>query len=402
MGSKGRILPPHMKRPHPGPGLVHSEPFAPAVRPLPGGFPSFDMLPPPEIMEQRLAAQHVEMEKLATENQRLAATHGILRQQLAAAQQELQMLQAQVAAVNSERDQQMRGLMEKISKMEAELKAAEPVKLELQQAHAEAQGLVKARQELASKVQQLTQDLQKAHVDLQHMPALMVELDGLRQEYQHCRATYDYEKKLYNDHLVSLQVMEKNYITMADEVEKLRAELNNSASTERRSGYGGSMAYVDNDARGPRPLGANAYEDGFGVSQQGRGPLPGAHAAGGTSYHGGPQSGPASRPGHDVSRGLTFDAQRGSNYDAQGGPVYNAQRGPNYDMQRPPAYDAQRAAAVGYDVPRGASYDLQSRGGALPSGPTPSGSMPYGSATPPAQAGSGYEAPARAGNPDRR
>ncbi|GMH25634.1 hypothetical protein Nepgr_027477 [Nepenthes gracilis] len=69
MGSKGRI-PPHMRRSHPGLGMVYSEPFASAIRPPPGGLPPFELLPPPEIMEQKLAAQHVEMERHAAENQR--------------------------------------------------------------------------------------------------------------------------------------------------------------------------------------------------------------------------------------------------------------------------------------------------------------------------------------------
>ena len=51
-----------------------------------------------------------------------------------------------------------------------------------------------------------------------------------------CRATFDYEKKLYNDHLESLQVMEKNYVTMAKEVDKLRAELLNNSGGDRRIG----------------------------------------------------------------------------------------------------------------------------------------------------------------------
>lgn len=50
------------------------------------------------------------------------------------------------------------------------------------------------------------------------------------------RATYEYEKKVYNDHLESLQVMEKNYMTMASEVEKLRAELKKHAENDRRAG----------------------------------------------------------------------------------------------------------------------------------------------------------------------
>lgn len=188
MGSKGGRVPfPHLRHPLPGPGMGHPDPFGPGIRPPPGAYPSYEMLPPPEVMEQKLAAQHVEMQRLVTENQRLAATHGTLRQELAAAQHELQMLHAQIGALKSERDQQMRGMVDKIAKMEADLQSAEPLKLELQKARTEAQNLVAARQELVSKVQQLSQDLQRAHTDAQQLPALMSELDGLRQEYQHCR-----------------------------------------------------------------------------------------------------------------------------------------------------------------------------------------------------------------------
>ncbi|PNX88786.1 hypothetical protein L195_g044900, partial [Trifolium pratense] len=82
------------------------------------------------------------------------------------------------------------------------------------------------------------------------------------------RATYDYEKKLYNDHLESLQVMEKNYVSMSREVEKLRAELTNTANVDQRSSgpYGGTSGTNDNAASG-LPLGQNAYEDGYAVAQ---------------------------------------------------------------------------------------------------------------------------------------
>ncbi|XP_042485304.1 protein FLX-like 2 isoform X2 [Macadamia integrifolia] len=270
MGSKGRAPPPHLRRPLPGPGIMHPDPFGLGIHPPPGAFPPFDMLPPPEIMEQKLAAQHVEMQTLAAENQRLAATHTTLRQELAAAQQELQRLQAQIGGMKTEKEQQMRGLMDKIAKMEVNLQTTEPVKLELQQARADAQSLIGLRQELISKVQQLSQDLQRSHGDVQQIPALMSELEGLKQEYQHCRATYDYEKKLYHDHLESLQVMEKNYVSMAREVEKLRAELSNTNNLERRTGvpYGTSTGYKENEAAEHHPVGQNAYEGGYGVPQE--------------------------------------------------------------------------------------------------------------------------------------
>ncbi|KAF8112844.1 hypothetical protein N665_0060s0027 [Sinapis alba] len=211
MGSNGRVPPPHHT---PRPGLPHHDGCA---------FPSFSIL-----MEQKLAAQHVEMQRLAIENQRLAATHANLRQELAASHHELQMLHSQIGSIKSDGEQRMSGLADKVAKMESELRKSEALKLEMQEARAEARSLVVAREELMSKLHHLTQELQRSRSDVQQVPALMSELDGLRQEYQQCRATYDYEKKFYNDHIESLQAMEKSYMTMAMEVQKLQAQLMNS------------------------------------------------------------------------------------------------------------------------------------------------------------------------------
>lgn len=378
--------------------MMHPDPFVSGMRPpMPGAFPPFDMMPPPEVMEQKIASQHVEMQKLATENQRLAATHGTLRQELAAAQHELQILHGQIGGMKSERELQMRNLTEKIAKMEAELKTAEPVKLEFQKAKTEAQNLVVVREELIAKVHQLTQDLQRAHTDVQQIPALLSELESLRQEYHHCRGTYEYEKKFYNDHLESLQVMEKNYITMATEVEKLRAELMNAPNVDRRAdgSYGGATGNSENETSG-RPVGQNAYEDGYGVPQ-GHGPPPSATTAGvvgagpntSTSAYAATQSGtpmraaydiprgpgyeaskgpgydaskapsydPTKGPSYDPAKGPSYDPTKGPGYDAQKGSNYDAQRGPNYDIHRGPSYDPQRG--LGYDMQRGPNYDMQ-------------------------------------------
>ncbi|KAM1059097.1 hypothetical protein ACFX11_024164 [Malus domestica] len=426
MGSKGRIPPAHMRRPLSGP-----DPFGPGMRPPHGAYPPFDMLPPPQVMEQKLAAQHVEMQRLVVENQRLAATHGSLRQELAGAQHELQILHAQIGAIKSEREQQMSSLVDSIAKMEADLKSAEPVKAELQKARAEAQSLVVSRQELITNVQQLGQDLQRTHADVQQIPALVAQLDGLRQEYQLCRDTYDYEKRLYSSHLESLQVMEKNYVTMAREVEKLRAELLNNSNVDRRTGapYYATPGNNENEATG-QAIGQNAFEDSYGV-QQGHAPFPPATAApvaagvGGAAATGTPplvgaQSGPPGRTGYDAPRGPGYDPSGGPAHDAQRGPAYDSQRGPAYDPQRGPAYDAQRPGydvqrpgyevqrVPGYDPTRGVNYDAQSRAaGGGPQGHVPTGNVHYGSATtPPARGGSGYEAPPPrgpgGGNPVRR
>ncbi|CAN1173614.1 Protein FLX-like 2 [Linum perenne] len=270
MASKGRIPHPHMRHPHPGPdSMHHADQFALGMRPPPGHFPPFDMLPPGEVLEQKLSAQDLEMQRLVTENQRLAASHGSSRHELVAAQHELQRLHAHVQAIRAEREQQMKVLSDKTAKIENELKGAEPTKKELQQARIEAEKLVSSRQELMSKVHQLNQEIHKVHMEAQQIPALMLELEGLRQEQQRCRISYDYEKKLFNDHLESLEGMEKNYMTMAREVEKLRSQLANVAGKGFLSGhYPGTSGNIEIDATGPwRTGGQNMYEDSYGVHQ---------------------------------------------------------------------------------------------------------------------------------------
>ncbi|MCL7026945.1 hypothetical protein MKW94_011804 [Papaver nudicaule] len=422
MGSKGRMPPPHPRRPLPGPGMMHPDsfgpgmmhpdPYGPGIHPPPGGFPPFDMMPPPEIMEQKLATQHGEMQRLATENQRLAATHVSLRQELAAAQQELQRLQS----VKNEKEHHIRGLVDKIGKMEVDLQAAEPVKLELQKARAEAQSLIASRQELISKVQQLTQDLQRTHLEVQQIPALTSELDGIRQEYHRCRATYDYEKKLYNDHLELLQAMEKNYLSMAREVEKLKADLANNANLERVAGphHGAVSGYKESETAGQ-----NAYEDGY--NPQGRIPPTGSSVP----YSGGavaasPYSGGApaavSAVASPYGGGATTAGRTG--YDT-------AQRVQGYDPSRVAGYDPGNVGTGGYvPQPRGpSSYDSSAARGSAIRPPLPQGQQvvalgsnvisPYGLATPPTRpvGGGGYEPqmqqqqqqqPPRGGNQSRR
>ncbi|KAF8378499.1 hypothetical protein HHK36_029841 [Tetracentron sinense] len=128
-----------------------------------------------------------------------------------------------------------------------------------------------------------------------------------------------------------------------------------------------TTGYKENEASGLHPVGQNAYEDGYGVPQ-GHGPPPTA-----PPYGGGPSVPAPATAGYDVPRG----------------PGYEAQRGPGYDATRGPSYDA----------PKGLGYGAPLRGAGGPQGPMAFANIvPYRSATPPARAGGGYEAPPRGGN----
>lgn len=67
----------------------------------------------------------------------------------------------------------------------------------------------------------------------------MTDIDFCVRTGRNLRATYEYERKLRMDHSESLQVMKRNYDTMVAELDKLRAELMNTANIDR-----GGMPFI--------------------------------------------------------------------------------------------------------------------------------------------------------------
>ena len=110
---------------HPSPGVMQHGALEP--------------LPPPELLENKIASQAAKIERLAGDNHRLAATHVALREDLVAARHEAQKLKEHIRSIQTESDIQIRVLQEKITKMETDIRVGESVKKEFQQAHIEAQ-----------------------------------------------------------------------------------------------------------------------------------------------------------------------------------------------------------------------------------------------------------------------
>ena len=230
----------------------------------PGSLP-----PHPAMIEERLAAQHQDIQALLLDNQRLAATHVALKQELEAAQHELQRMAHVADSLHEERDIQMRELYEKSVRLEVDLRGVETMRAELLQVHSDVKELTVARQELTGQVQAMSQDLTRMTADLQQVPALKAEIETVKQElhraryfmvffgfetsmgdircfffyryfvilisvYIFCisRVAIEYEKKGYAENYEHGQVMEKKLVSMARELEKLRAEV---ANAEKRA-----------------------------------------------------------------------------------------------------------------------------------------------------------------------
>lgn len=264
MSGRRKIPSSFERRPIQSPGMMRHGP-------LPGSGPttghqSFESLPHPELLENKIAYHAAEIKQLAGDNNRLAASHVDLRRDLVAAEEDVERLKAHMRSIQTESDIQIRVLLDKIAKREADIKAGEGLKKELQKAHMEAQSLFIARQELTIKIQQAKEELQKARLDVQKLPDLNAELDSLRQEHQRLRSTFEYEKGSNTEQVVQMNAMEKKLIGMAREVERLRGEVLNSEKREHvlapNTHTGG---YTNPDSHFPRNIqGGSANFDGYG------------------------------------------------------------------------------------------------------------------------------------------
>lgn len=308
MSGRNRGPPLPMKGvPHGGLPPVHEPPFGRDHGPIPHPALLEEMresqfrmgprqVPPhPAIIEEHLASQHQEIQGLLVDNQRLAATHVALKQELEAARHELQRMAHYASSLHAEKDMQMRELYEKSVKMEMDLGGAEAMRAELQQVHADVKELTATRQELTAQVQAMTQDLARVTADLQQAPALKEEIEFLKQELQRARAAIEYEKKGYTENYEHGQVMENKLISMARELEKLRAEMANAEKRARAAAAVGNPGYNGTYGNPEAGYAGNPYPASYGMN-----PLnPGQ--AGAESY---PQygSGPGSWGAYDMQR----------------------------------------------------------------------------------------------------
>ncbi|XP_006652417.1 protein FLX-like 2 [Oryza brachyantha] len=192
-----------------------------------------------EILEKKLAAQTAEAEKLIRENQRLATSHVVLRQDIVDTEKEMQMIRAHLSDVQTETDMQMRNLAERMRLMEADIQAGDAVKTDLHHVHMEAKRLIAERQMLSVEIDKVTKEINKLSGDGKKLPELLAELDGLRKEHQGLRSAFEYEKNTNIKQVEQMRTMEINLMTMTKEADKLRADV---ANAEKRAQAAQSVA----------------------------------------------------------------------------------------------------------------------------------------------------------------
>ncbi|CAL9133509.1 Protein kinase PKN PRK1, effector [Musa troglodytarum] len=190
-------------------------------------------------VEEELAIRHDEIRRLQADNRLLMEENVALRREIDFVKNELLQASQAIPKLRSDKELESRELIQRGLPLGAELRAREPLREEAIQLKSEAQKLDALRQELSGKVQALQQDLTHLQTENQQLPTLQIEIDGLRQELIRARTTYEYETKANAEQLEQRQAMEKNLVSMAREVEKLRAEMEKRARGPGSGAYGG-------------------------------------------------------------------------------------------------------------------------------------------------------------------
>ncbi|XP_022893659.1 protein FLX-like 3 isoform X2 [Olea europaea var. sylvestris] len=193
----------------------------------PGPVPSH-----PVALEEELELQHRDIKRLLAENRHVLDDNVMLQRELTAVKDEIHGIGQVIPKLRADREIQTRELIDRGLKLEAELRSVEPLRGEVKILRDEAQKLSTLRQDLSSQVQTLTKDINRMQAESQQIAAMKTDIDKMGKELVDARRMYEYEKKGNEELVEQNRSMEKNLLSMAREIEKLRAE---QASVERRA-----------------------------------------------------------------------------------------------------------------------------------------------------------------------
>ncbi|XP_008233778.1 PREDICTED: protein FLC EXPRESSOR isoform X2 [Prunus mume] len=253
-------------------------------------------------LEDRIGLQHREIQALLVDNQRLAATHVALKQDLAAAQHDLRRLSVVAGQAKAERDAEVREVYERSLKLDAEVRTIDSMGAELARTRADIQELGSVRKELVAELQSIEGEVAKTRSESKRVVDIKADIETFQQENKKGRVAIENETKTRAKNLEYRQGMEKTMAALAREIEKLHGEL---ANAEKRARAAVAAAAAANPGPGypatygdPEMVyGGNAYPAPYGMLHQAQG---GADAA--TPYGSVPMSHASygMQPRHDM------------------------------------------------------------------------------------------------------
>lgn len=224
--------------------------------------------PHPAILEEEIEMQEVEFRRLMADHRALVDDRMVLHRELQAGKDKIRHLNMIIADISVKKEAYISDLVDKRRKLEAELRTYEPLRDEVVQLRGEIEKLIAVRKELSAKAASLMQELTRVKSDKQQIPMLKAGIDGLQQELIHARTACELEQKGNFELVEQRKAMDKSMISMAQEIEQMRAELVNFEARPWGTGGAYGMKLGSPEVTFPTPYGDN-YNIHAGESEKG-------------------------------------------------------------------------------------------------------------------------------------
>lgn len=127
------------------------------------------------------------MQRVLAENRHVIDDNTLLQRELTAAKDEIHRLGQVIPKLRAEKEANIRVLIERGLKLEADLHASEPLRAEVIQLRTEIQKLNSLRLELFSQVQGLTKDINQLQAENQQLVGMRADVDGMHKELVEAR-----------------------------------------------------------------------------------------------------------------------------------------------------------------------------------------------------------------------
>lgn len=151
-------------------------------------------LPPhPAALEEELELQYRDIQTLLAENRHVIDDNVMLQRDLTSVKDEIHRLNQVIPKMHADKEAQRRELIERGMKLEAELRSAEPLRVEVVQLRADAQKLSVQNKELSSQAQTMTKDINRLQTENKQVAAMKSDIDKMHKDLVDTR----YERDIY-------------------------------------------------------------------------------------------------------------------------------------------------------------------------------------------------------------
>lgn len=176
--------------------------------------------------QEELAVRSEEIRRIAADNTLVLEDILGLRQELAVIEDEIHMLTKQtIPRLRLHNEMEYRDIIQGGMQLEEQMRALKPIKAEVLLLSSEKMELEALRKELSVKVQSLYRELEQIRSENKQIPAIREGLHDIQEEILRARMAYEHEKRAKIELLEQSQAIERDFINIKMEAQRLRTEL---------------------------------------------------------------------------------------------------------------------------------------------------------------------------------